>query len=256
MFSLELEHEPDGRDFLIAELWEQGCAGVTELDERHLRAFFNNDQQMADLQGRFPLSAVRQEDDRDWMEYVRSNWEPMLVGSRFFIVPEWRDDPAPSGRLRIKVNPGMAFGTGEHETTQLCLEALERHVKPGMQVLDVGTGSGILAVAAQLLGAGRVYGCDTDPVAVHIARQNAVDVPMFIGSADAIASQSMHLIVANITPGAIAGMASEFLRCLKLGGVLLASGFEIEDLDNVRASIPSNREAYRKRNWALLEHFL
>src|ERR1700738_1813831 len=94
--------------------------------------------------------------------------QPMTVGARFFLVPEWRDDPTPAGRFRIAVNPGQAFGTGVHETTRLCLEAIEEFVRPGSAVLDVGTGSGILARAAALLGAKRVYGCDVDPVAVEI----------------------------------------------------------------------------------------
>src|ERR1700720_323256 len=138
MFSLEIECDPEDRDLLIAELWEQG--------------------------------------------------------SRFFLVPAWRDDPAPAGRFRITVNPGMAFGTGVHETTQLCLEALEKYLTPGMTVLDVGTGSGILAEAARLLGARFVYACDTDPVAVQIAGHG------FVGSVDAIAGASVDLVVANISP--------------------------------------------------------
>ncbi len=108
----------------------------------------------------YPGAEARQEEDRDWVEAAREMLQPMEVGERFFLVPEWRDDPAPAGRFRMVVNPGMAFGTGVHETTRLCLEALERYVRPGMDVLDVGTGSGILARAAGLLGARRVYACD------------------------------------------------------------------------------------------------
>ena len=81
---------------------------------------------------------------------------PMEVGEKFFLVPEWRDDAPPPGRFRITVNPRMAFGTGVHESTRLCLEAMEEFVRPGSDVLDVGTGSGILAKAADLLGARRV----------------------------------------------------------------------------------------------------
>ena len=120
----------------------------------------------------------------------------MEVGERFFLVPEWRDDPAPPGRFRIAVNPGMAFGTGVHETTQLCIEALERVVRPGIAVLDVGTGSGILAQAARLLGAAKVYACDIDPVAVAIAGNG------FIGSVNAVASAKVDVVVANISPEA------------------------------------------------------
>jgi ribosomal protein L11 methyltransferase len=99
----------------------------------------------------------------------------------------------------------MAFGTGVHETTQLCMEALEDFLKPGMRMLDVGTGSGILARAASLLGAGKVYACDTDPVAVEIAGGG------FIGSADAVAAGSCDLVAANISPEAIIGLAPDLV---------------------------------------------
>ena len=126
----------------------------------------------------------------------------------------------------------MAFGTGVHETTQLCLEALEEFRRPGMAVLDVGTGSGILARAARLLAPGPVYACDIDPVAVEIARDG------FVGSVDAVAANSVDLVVANINPPAIVQLAPEFLRVLRPGGVLLASGFEIDEVAQVQAALP------------------
>ena len=132
----------------------------------------------------------------------------MCIRDRFFLVPEWRSDAAPEGRFRIIVNPGMAFGTGLHETTQLCLEALETYVRPGARVLDVGTGSGILAHAAALLGAGPVWACDIDPEAVEIARGNA-EPNLFIGSVDAVRSAAAGVIAANISPDAIARLAPE-----------------------------------------------
>jgi ribosomal protein L11 methyltransferase len=144
------------------------------------------------------------------------------------------------------VNPGMAFGTGVHETTQLCLEALEEFVKPGSDVLDVGTGSGILAKAAVLLGAGKVYACDVDPQAVEIAREG------FVGSVDAVASKSVDLLVANISPEAITQLAPDLIRVLRPGGILLASGLEISDVEQVKAALPPVREVRRKGNWALV----
>src|SRR5207253_9228644 len=107
----------------------------------------------------------RGEQQHDGLQYARDRMQPMEVGRHFFLVREWRGDPAPPGRRRIAVKPGMAFGTGVHETTRLCIEALEDYMRPGACVLDVGTGSGILARAADLLGAGVVAACDTDPVA-------------------------------------------------------------------------------------------
>jgi ribosomal protein L11 methyltransferase len=140
----------------------------------------------------------------------------------------------------------MAFGTGVHETTRLCLEALEEFVTPGARVLDVGTGSGILAQAAVLLGAGKVYACDTDPVAVEIAREG------FVGSVDAVASGSVDLVVANISPEAIMQLAPDLMRVLRPGGVLLASGLELPEVEQVKAKLPPAREVRYKGNWALI----
>jgi ribosomal protein L11 methyltransferase len=246
MFSLEIECDADDRDLLIAELWEQRSAGVVELDARHVRAFFDDGAERDALFELFPGATYRVEEQRDWVQSARDLLQPMAVGARFFLVPEWRDDPAPPGRFRIAVNPGMAFGTGVHETTQLCMEALEEFLKPGMCVLDVGTGSGILARAAGLLGAGKVYACDTDPVAVEIAGGG------FIGSVDAVAAGSCDLVVANISPEAIIQLAPDLLRVLRPGGVLLASGFELREVRQVQAALPPAREVRQKGNWALM----
>src|ERR1700691_3381836 len=145
MFSIEIACPPEQNDMLVAELWEEGSAGIVELEGGGLRAFFEDDADRAALAKRFHAVSARREKQRDWVAMSRATWEPLPVGERFFLVPEWRSDAAPAGRFRIAVNPGMAFGTGMHETTQLCLEALEAYVRPGARVLDVGTGSGILA---------------------------------------------------------------------------------------------------------------
>jgi len=246
MFSLEIECDADDRDLLIAELWEQGSAGMVELDARHVRAFFEDGASREALLDLFPGASLRVEEPRDWVQTARNLLQPMEVGARFFLVPEWRDDPAPPGRFRITVNPGMAFGTGVHETTQLSMEALEEFLKPGMRVLDVGTGSGILARAAKLLGAGKVYACDTDPVAVEIAGDG------FVGSVDAVAAGSCDLVVANINPEAIVRLAPDLVRVLRPGGVLLASGFELHEVERMKAALPPAREVRKKRNWGLM----
>jgi len=113
-------------------------------------------------------------------------------------------------------------------------------------VLDVGTGSGILARAARLLGAGKVYACDTDPVAVEIAGEG------FIGSVDAVAAGWCDLVVANISPEAIVKLAPDLVRVLRPGGVLLASGFELHEVEQIEAALPPAREVRKKGNWALL----
>ena len=246
MFSLEIECDPADRDMLIAELWERGSAGIVELSPARVRAFFDDGTGRAGLLALYPGASVREEEQRDWVQSARDLLQPMEVGRRFFLVPEWRDDPPPEGRFRITVNPGMAFGTGVHETTRLCLEALEDYVRPGMRVLDVGTGSGILAKAAELLGAGHVYACDIDPIAVEIAGSG------FIGSVDAVTTASVDLVTANISPEAITALAQDLRRVLRPGGVLLASGFEVPEIDQVRAALGNVREVRTKGNWALI----
>jgi ribosomal protein L11 methyltransferase len=246
MFSLEINCDADDRDLLIAELWERGSAGIVELDSWTVRAFFEDSADRASLRVLYPGARERVEEQRDWVKASRDLLQPMEVGRRFFLVPEWRDDPAPEGRFRIVVNPGMAFGTGVHETTRLCIEAMEDYLRPGMRVLDVGTGQGILARAARLLGAGPVLACDIDPIAVEIAAEG------FVGSVDAVAPGTADLVLANISPEAITQLAPDLLRVRRPGGLLLASGFELHEVDQVRAALGGAKEERRKGNWALL----
>jgi ribosomal protein L11 methyltransferase len=258
MFSLYLECRQEEKDLLIAELWDRGTSGITESTATGggcgLRAFFEADGQAEELAGQFARWSARWQDEeaRDWLAVARSRLDPLCVGARFFLVPEWRDDPTPPGRLRIEVNPGMAFGTGAHESTQLCLEALERELQPGMTVLDVGTGSGILSRAAELLGARRVIACDTDPVAVELARQ-----PLsFVGTADAVRTGSVDLVVANISPEAIIALAPEIMRTLQTGGVGIVGGFERAEVAGVEKALAESgakvRGSQAKNSWSVV----
>jgi len=110
MFSLEIESEGD-RDLLIADLWEQGSCGIAEPDGHWVRAFFEEGADRDALLARYPGASIRIEEDRDWVQSARDLLQPMEVGARFYLVPEWRDDPTPAGRFRIVVNPGMALGS-------------------------------------------------------------------------------------------------------------------------------------------------
>ena len=247
MFSLLLHPGPDNEDLLIAELQECGTTGITE-EASGLRAFFDADGDADDLAGRFAEFSpeFRKEAPTDWEQVTREAWPPLYVGERFFLVTPWDDGIAtPAGRLRLEIYPGMACGTGRHPATQLCLRAIERYVRPGARVLDVGSGSGILSDAARLMGAGSVVGCDIDSDNVRIASER-VRVPMFVGSADAVRSGWADVVIANIDAATLERIAPELERVRKAGSTLIISGFP--EWDTPRGYSPT--EILRLEEWA------
>jgi ribosomal protein L11 methyltransferase len=178
-------------------------------------------------------------EDCDWTEEWRKSYTSFTVGDDFFVVPSWENPMVPDDRLAIRIDPGQAFGTGTHETTQLTIEALERWLEPEQVVLDVGTGSGILAIAARLLGAKKVFACDTDPVAVQVARanieRNSEDhVLTFCGSLDAVTSDTVHLLMGNLTADLIAALFPEFQRVLRPHGIAIFSGILNDQIEDIR----------------------
>ena len=202
---------PGDEEYLIAELAELGTSGITE-EAGGIRAFFEDPSDAQSLARRFSEFApeIRQEDLIDWEQVSRDAWPALPLGERFYLVPPWRNaEPIPPGRLRLEIFPGMACGTGRHPATQLCLQAIERCVSPGDLVLDVGSGSGILGRAAALMGAGRVIGCDLDPQAIGIARENYPSVLFFTGSVDAVQSHWADVIIANIDSATIEQLGPE-----------------------------------------------
>jgi len=212
-----------------------------------LRAFFDAGQDAATLLERFNdfSPELREEPVVDWEQATRQSWPPISVGERFYLVAPWDNaEPAPLGRLRLEIYPGMACGTGRHPATQLCLQAIERYVKPGARVLDVGSGSGILSDAARLMGAGVVIACDVDPDAVAIARER-VNVPMFVGSADAVRDNWADVIVANIDAATLERIGPEFERVRKAESTLILSGFPEWDVPEGF----SPREILRQDEW-------
>jgi ribosomal protein L11 methyltransferase len=250
MLALHLECSAEEKDRLIAELWQQGTAGIVEEDapggRARLAAFFDEPIATADLAAWKPRWETVP--DRDWVQVSQSQWSPLEVGARFYLVPAWSQEPAPPGRIRLVMNPGQACGTGWHPATQLCLQAMERHVAPGSSLLDLGTGSGILAVAAALLGASPVYACDIDPAAVFAAH-----LPnLFLGSARSVRSASLDLVVANINAEALVALAPQIARIRKAASRLILSGFRRPDLERVQAAFPAHTDLIEQEGWIAL----
>ncbi len=229
MFSLLLNCPPQAADALDAELWEAGAAGVIE-EPGARRAFFDEAAEAAALLARFAAyqPEFRIEPDIDWEEHTRSSFPPLEIGRRFFLAPPWNTQPTPPDRLRLVIEPGMGCGTGWHPCTQLCLEAMEEHVKPGTPFVDVGCGSGILSVAAALLGTTCIAACDIDNDAIVLARAR-FDLPLFTGSASALGSRIAGAIAANISSAAVEEMAFDLDRVRRTGGVIIVSGFPLDD---------------------------
>ena len=199
-------------EFLILRLWEAGTLGITEGDG-FVDAFFED----AEAAARF--GEPQTVEPQDWVAQTEESFPPLLVGKKFFVAASWRAEPTPPGRLRLVINPGAQCGTGYHRCTQLCLEAMETLIRPGDSVLDVGSGSGILSIAAKLLGAGRVVSCDIDPDA-------AGPECFFVGSVDAVRPGAFDLVVANINEDVMGSMRADFERVAR---TRILSGFQDDD---------------------------
>ncbi|MGE5945460.1 MAG: 50S ribosomal protein L11 methyltransferase, partial [Betaproteobacteria bacterium] len=181
-----------------------------------------------------PDFAVEPVAEQNWVQLTQAQFDPIRVSGRLWIVPSWHAAPDPAA-ISLVLDPGMAFGTGSHPTTRLCLEWLERCVTSGCSVLDYGCGSGILAIAAARLGAGRVAGVDIDPQAVVAARSNAerngVDA-LFADSALPVAGE-YDLVVANILSNPLRVLAPAICAHVRPGGRLALSGILKEQADEI-----------------------
>jgi ribosomal protein L11 methyltransferase len=179
----------------------------------------------------------------DWFAYIKKQFTILEVGEKLTIKATWADSPSFSNRKVIELDPGYAFGTGLHPTTRLCLIHLEKMLQPGMSVLDLGTGSGILSIAAAKLGAGSVLALDTDANAIYAAKNNirvnstANVVQVKRGTLSQRAQRTYQgtfdLVVANITAAVIANLGHGFFKVLKINGILIVSGISSLGLDEV-----------------------
>lgn len=244
-----------------AELWELGASGIEERDASTMNtpdagealtlvaSFLEEaDAQVAAeaVSDRWAARVCFVEGD-DWREAYKVYFKATRIGSRLVVRPPWEDYAARDGDVVLTLDPGMAFGTGTHETTRLVLEALEGQVRSGMSVLDVGCGSGILAIAALLLGAGRALAIDLDPEAVRVAAENCaingladrcrVERASGDGRDQPLAHGERYpLVLANIETRVLVPAAGALTACLQPAGVLILSGILAPERDRVLAA--------------------
>ena len=272
-------------DDLCEQLAALGAGGMVVEDERDFQNFLETNHQYWDYvdealenqfrgvsrvkfylsddeDGRALLDAIRSAlgrelttatvQDSDWENNWRQYYEPIEVGEKLVVVPEWLEAPE-DGRVPLRLDPGLIFGTGSHATTKMCLAALERYAGSGKTVLDLGCGSGILAIGALLLGCERAAGCDIDPKAPEVAEANAalngIGKDRFaVYAGDVLTDAGMRkllgegydIVTANIVADVIIPLSAIVRPFLKADGVFLTSGIIEGRQDEVQAALEKN----------------
>jgi ribosomal protein L11 methyltransferase len=262
--ALDVEIEPAAREAVEYALMEAGALG-TETTDTTVTAYFSETPSRESVRSELfealriyelPSSSVRdmnlrEVENRDWLEEWKRNWQPVEIG-RFVIAPPWSEISDAPGRIVIRIEPGMAFGTGTHETTRLCLAAIEQHFTGG-SFLDVGTGTGILAIAAAKMFPGaRVDACDTDAEAIEIARQNAIannteNIAFRVGSIEET-TPSADLVCANLTADVILQILPALIS-VACGKVILCGILETQIEQIVNALPESELEIRQEGEW-------
>ena len=189
-----------------------------------------------------PKFTTRKVEEQDWVRVTQSQFAPIHIGKNIWVVPSWHEAPD-ANALILELDPGLAFGTGSHPTTRLCMEWLEAHPAPGKTVLDYGCGSGILAMVAKKLGADQVVGVDIDPQAIESAADNAArnqcEIAYFLPdpfAQSAHAAQRFDVVVANILSSPLKLMAPMLSGRVAEGGSLILSGVLARQAEEVAAA--------------------
>lgn len=253
---INIEAGPEARDAVEQALRAVGCEGVLVRDDAapptlagylpvddRLETRLNDLQTSLGALASFGVSGagtdltIRYVEEDDWANAWKAFFKPLRVGHRLVVTPPWETPELSPDDVALIIDPGMAFGTGSHPTTQLCLAALEDRVQPGMRVADVGTGSGILAIAAAKLGASFVIGTDVDPLAAQIARVNAKANDVELHAQEELPSGAYDIVVANILADVIIGLKDELASLVQPGGLLIASGIIDVREEDVRVEL-------------------
>ena len=195
---------------------------IADNDEREVKIKTH----IEELGGEFSKEII---DDSDWKNNWKKFFKILKPNKTIVIVPTWEEYEKKDGEEIIKLEPGMAFGTGSHETTSLCIKKLEEYMKPGMKVLDIGTGSGILSIAASKLGASKVLGVDIDPMSVYIANENkklneVTNAEFIVGDLLSKVKDKYDIVVSNILAEVIVTMTGDLHKFLNKDGIFISSG--------------------------------
>lgn len=259
MYSLKLRCRADEAETLSLQLWDAGTVAISEADEGEacvLTAGFEDEGSRVSLVQQFAAYEAEWREDRtDWEAVTRQSWPGRAVGKRLYLAPPWSEEPTPRGQLRIVQNPGQASGTGEHPCTQLALEALEKLIFAGCRVLDVGTGSGVLAIAALKLGAVTAVGIDPDESALQTARENfalnELSPLLAAGTVDCIEEGWSDVTVANISATVLLSIGDDLLRVTAASGTLILTGFPAVEAGAIAGFLPHAEISY-VGDWACL----
>ena len=286
-YELRLQINPDMED-LISEIFFENfdCEGIVLAEEAYkdlemisttegtLKIFLRNEygdsyedlkydvENVLDLHRQEFLSRGLTEDElgswdfeleeketEDWSKKWKEQWSVTHVTDKIAVVPDWIEYQPKSDEVMIKLEPGCAFGTGTHQTTQLCMKALEKYMKKGDRVADIGMGSGILSILAKKLGASYVYGCDNDDTVIEVAKENAkkngVECEFEFGTADKV-QDKFDFVCANILHFVLAEIMGDLKNLMKTGALMSLSGI----LDEKKQMVI---DAYQKEGLELVE---
>jgi ribosomal protein L11 methyltransferase len=261
---IHLNIPQDKMEDISAYLFAQGCEGINIADNNILVYFsqfrWSNETKLALIDyirafvpifGPRDIQIVRFA-DQDWNKKWKEYFKPLRISQRIVVKPSWESYKENKDDITLIIDPQMAFGTGHHESTQMMVVAMEKWVREGMDILDVGTGSGILAIIAEKLGAGTVMAFDNDPVALKNAFENAQlngasnNVRFFLASPEMLQPSEYDLILANINRNVLIKYAELFSEFLKPEGKLILSGLLLNDE-------PIMLQAYQKAGFVLLQ---
>ncbi len=213
-------------------------------------AFLREKYTAAGIENRISTESVRQE---EWATAWKTYYHPTKLGERLVVCPSWEEYQPAEGEVVITLDPGMAFGTGSHDTTRLCLQLLEQYCAPGKQVLDIGSGSGILAISSVLLGCDRAVGVEIDPTAVRVARENSAinhtddRVEFLCGDLVQQVGGRYHIVCANIVADVIIRLLPDVGQFMEEGAALILSGIIDEREADVLAALEQNAFAVAQR---------